>query len=233
MAKKETPKPSSSPEEDMAAELLLKDVDDAMRQDQLQAFWDEWGSTIIGMALMIVFGTMIGVGWQNWRLSVHEHQTTTLIQSQVNPVLAETELNDYYGGIAKMIIAGSIISGERSPALSGALADLLSDSADAGLPKEWDILAKWGKLRTLADSGSDVDPKDYADQMVSLADKNNSPFNSIILTEAAVIKGENGDKENALSLLRKAKKNISNESDAAISDYIDSFINLYEIENAS
>ena len=72
MAKNNTPT-----EDDLQAEMLLKEADEALHQEKMEALWKEWGQTIVGIALMIVFGTMLGVGWKNWRHNVHSTQTQT------------------------------------------------------------------------------------------------------------------------------------------------------------
>ncbi len=230
MAKKND-KQTSSPEEDLAAEMLLKDADDALRQDRLQELWSEWGSTIIGMAFMIVFGTMIGTGWQNWRLSVHQDQTTKLIAAQSNPLIAVRDLDDHYSAIAKIIIAGSMPNDETTPELSGAMYNLLKDIENSGLPSEWNYLAQWAKLRTLVDSNVTENAGAVADQMIDLANKRNNPYASMIMAEAAIITAEKGDdKQTALSLLQQAKDKVAGSSDNSITSYIDSLIHLYKIE---
>jgi len=221
----------ASPEDDLAAELLLKDADDALRQEELRALWNEWGSTIIGMALMVVFGTMIGVGWQNWRTSVTQGQTTQLIKSQDSLSLSFDGLNDYYGGIAKMIKAGTLLSSDDRDAIGVAKAhDLLVDVSEAGLPTEWSILSQWGQLRTAADLKNEDDIPAITDDMIALANKGNNPYAAVILTEAAVIKGESGDKVSALDLLKQASALSNN---ASLTSHIQSIINLYTIEAAS
>jgi len=209
---------NKTPEEDMAAEMLLKDADDALRQDQLKALWDEWGSTIIGVALMVIFGTMIGVGWQSWQYKLHTTQTSALIQSGA-------EVSGEYAGIQNMMNAGQIAT-TQNPSM---IYDLMNTASDSGLPREWDILAEWGKLRAVADIEGN-DKNQIADDMITLSKKRGNPYTPALLMEAAILKGENGDKATALTLLNDAKSNGITSQNQILSQQIDSLIHLYSIE---
>ena len=73
-------KNKTSPEFDIETDLLLKEADEALRQEKMEAMWKQWGQTIIGVALMVIFGTMLGVGWKNWRTSVYESRTQLILE---------------------------------------------------------------------------------------------------------------------------------------------------------
>lgn len=209
------------PEDDIAAELLLKDADDALRQDKLQALWAEWGSTIIGVALMLVFGTMIGVGWKNWRYNVHTSQTKSLIEAQ-------SDVSGSYKGIANLVQAGQLAA-TQSPTL---IYNQMVEAADAGLPREWDILAEWGTLRTAADLDS-ANKDDIADKMVTLSKKRGNPYAPVLLMEAAIIKGENGDTDSAISLLDEAQSHELTSNIEQLNTQIEAYRHLYEAERKS
>lgn len=210
-----------TPEEDMAAELLLKDADDALRQDQLKALWDEWGSTIIGVALMVIFGTMIGVGWQSWRYSVHTSQTTALIEAQ-------NTVSGSYKGIANLVQAGQLASAQ-TPAI---IYNQMVEAADAGLPREWDILAEWGTLRAAADL-DEADKGEIANQIITLSKKRGNPYAPALLMEAALLKGENGDAQSAITLLETALNHELTAAIPTLKNQIEAYLNLYKQENPS
>lgn len=214
MAKKQ-----KTPDEDMAAELLLKDADEALRQDQMKALWDEWGSTIIGVALMIIFGTMVGVGWKNWRYNVHTSQTTALIQN--NP----EALSDSYKGISNLITAGQIASA-NTPAI---LYNMTNNAANAGLPREWDILAEWGALRAQADL-PDTDKIDIAQTMETLSKKRKNPYAPAMMMEAAILYGNDGQNDKAITLLNDAQNHPLTSQNITLQNEIETLLTLYKSE---
>ncbi len=231
-SKDKTPAPS---DRDMAADLLLKEADEALRQDQMNAFWDEWGSTIIGVAAMIVLGTIIGVGWQKWKTAQRISNTSSLIMVQNNPD-ADVELKGSYRGIADMIEAARLASEENTN--STKITRLLDDAANTKLPSEWKILAEWGALRSRSDAAETADTNEIrdmnialADDMISLAKKRNNPYSAAILMEAGVLYGENGDPQTAVRLLQEAKNDETASAIADLSDRIDSYLHLYTMES--
>lgn len=221
-----TEKPSVSLEQDLAAALLLKEADEDLRQEKLKNIWDEWGSTIIGVALMLVFGTMIGVGWQNWRYSVNSQQTEILLSPGMNQ---NAELSGDYAGIAALIQAGQLSEGGAD--FASMINQQLSIAADAGLPREWDILAQWGAYRTKADAlgtGNEDDLITIANDMVSLADKRNHPYKPLILMEAAIIYAENGLVPEAIDTLARAKTNEMTLNNAMLMQQINHLMSFYQ-----
>ena len=187
-------KENTTPEQDIEAELILKDADEALRQDALKSLWDEWGSTIIGIALMIIFGTMIGTGWRGWQDSIHTKGTAAVLQSS-------NDVSGSYKGIRNLMNV-SEIARAQSPAL---IYNLMAEAANSGLPREWDILAEWGEYRTQADL-EEADKLSVAQKMEKLAAKNDNPYSPAILMESAILYGENGNIEKAISLLEKAQE---------------------------
>lgn len=215
-------KKTQTPQEDMAAELLLKDADEALRQDRLHALWQEWGSTIIGVALMIVLGTMIGTGWRSWRDSVHSEQTAAIL----NDTMQDT--SGSFRGVANFLEVGKI-AGDNTPAI---IHDLMQEAADSGLPREWDILAEWGEYRAQADL-EDSDKIAVAADMETLAHKKDNPYRPAILMESAVLYGENGQTDKAVSLLEEAQQDPLSATAPAMSQIIDQLITLYKTEQSA
>lgn len=209
---------NKTPEDDIAAELLLKDADDALRQDQLKALWDEWGSTIIGVALMIIFGTMIGTGWQSWRHNIHTSQTSALINNA-------PDISGSYQGIDAMIKAGATAQ-VNTPSM---MYDLMNTAAESGLPREWDILAEWGKLRALTDIEGN-DKNQIADDMIKLSKKRGNPYAAALLMEAAILKGNNGE---SLSLLNQALEDEKISAVPQLKSQIETLIHLYETDRGA
>jgi len=209
---------NKTPEEDMAAELLLKDADDALRQDQLRALWDEWGSTIIGIALMVIFGTMIGTGWQSWRHSVHTSQTSALINNTA-------DISGSYQGVDAMVKAGTTTS-INTPSM---MYNLMNTAASSGLPREWDILAEWGQLRAVADIEGN-DKNKIANDMVKLSKKSGNPYTPALLMEAAILKGNTKE---SMTLLINALEHEKTSAVPQLKSQIESVIHLYKADRGA
>lgn len=230
MAKKDNP----TPEDEIAAELMLKDADEALQKEKLERLWEEWGSTVIGVALMIIFGTMIGVGWKNWRQSVHENQTAQLIQLQdkgaAMVMLEQDDLSGSYEAIAKMMAASEIAKTEGATphATSAMVYNLMIDASNAGLPRYYDIMAEWTKLRAQYDADKDAVKADIAENMIDLANRRKNPFEALILMEAGLIYGEDGQTHKAMESFEKAleAKTMTPEVEAQIREYM----TIYSIE---
>jgi hypothetical protein len=52
-----------------ATDEFIREVDEAVRQDQWLKLWKHYGSYVVGAALAVVIGTAAGVGWRGWQES--------------------------------------------------------------------------------------------------------------------------------------------------------------------
>ena len=48
---------------------FIREVDEAVRQDQWLKLWKQYGNYVVAAALAVVIGTAAGVGWRAWRES--------------------------------------------------------------------------------------------------------------------------------------------------------------------
>ena len=48
---------------------FIREVDEAVRQDQWLKLWKQYGSYIVAAALAVVIGSAVGVGWRGWQQS--------------------------------------------------------------------------------------------------------------------------------------------------------------------
>lgn len=48
---------------------FIREVDEAVRQDQWLKLWKQYGSYLVAAALAVVIGTAAGVGWRTWQQS--------------------------------------------------------------------------------------------------------------------------------------------------------------------
>jgi hypothetical protein len=49
------------------ADEFIREVDEAVRQDQWLKLWQRYGNYVIGAALAVVIGSAAGVGWRTWQ----------------------------------------------------------------------------------------------------------------------------------------------------------------------
>lgn len=225
-----------TPQDDLQTQILLKEADEALRQERMEHIWKEWGQTIIGIALMVVFGTMLGVGWKSWRASVHAAQTAALIEARENGIIdlaaAKDDLSGDYAGMAALMAAGDIAV--ASPMQNQAAAALIHDhmmrAEQAGLPRRYDILAEWGALRTRADALPDADRQSVAAAMEDLAGRRGNPYAPVIMIEAASLYGENGNPAQALTVLEKAAGHALTRDNPDLITMIDNLTHLYTLD---
>jgi hypothetical protein len=50
-----------------SSDEFIREVDEAVRQDQWLKLWKRYGSYFVGAALAVVIGTAAGVGWRGWQ----------------------------------------------------------------------------------------------------------------------------------------------------------------------
>ena len=58
---------------------MMMEVDDALRAQQLKALWDRFGQWLIGLALVVVIATAVGVTWHNHQTKILSEQSSTLL----------------------------------------------------------------------------------------------------------------------------------------------------------
>lgn len=232
---KEKQKPSL--QEDLEAEMLLKEADEALRQDKLDALWQEWGGTLIGIALMLVFGTMMGVGWKNWRHSVNAEQTAALVNAQGKGVfglsIAESEgIENDHKGIMHLLVAGEITSGDDVPSETWIIVkDMMKKAADKGLPTHLESIALWTTMRIQANNEETPEAKTkVAEDMITLADDRDNPYTPAIMIEAATLYGENENPQKALDILSQAETHDATEKNFALRELIQKLKHLYTVD---
>ena len=110
-------------------EVLIRDAEEALQQERLQEFWKQWGTTLMGMAVMLVIGTGAGVAWREWQQTKNEKATaqlSDLIAKQdivIGPEV-ERELGANHAAIAYITKAGKLVEGGKSDAARDELAKL-------------------------------------------------------------------------------------------------------------
>lgn len=211
------------------SEILLRDAEEALAQERLREFWNAWGSTIMGMALMLIIGTGTGVAWREWRQSRDEASTVKLLNVIENDQVAMSDelgkgMNDGHAAIAWLSRAPSTTIKDLGP--------LYAKAAEAGKGDTWGWLARWNALRMRMDKKDEDVAKLLSDYEKLGNDAKGQALSSLAYTDAAVIAGEReGDATKALDYLAKAEKVVPRSTPMAV--VIADLKHIYEIRSAS
>jgi hypothetical protein len=186
------------------SELLLRDAEEDLRRERLQALWREWGATLIGMALMLVIGTGAGVAWRHWSQTRNETSTARLLHVFENP--EEPMTPEVARGMKADHAAIAWLS--RVPnAKPEDLPALYSAAANAGGGKVWGWLARWNELRLRMDDPKEDPARLIADYRNLAGDMKHESLSALAWTDAAIIAGERQkDPQAALGYLASAEK---------------------------
>lgn len=219
-------------EAQIRSENLLRDAEDALRREQLRAFWQQWGSTLIGMAVMLVIGTAAGVAWREWRTAQNEKSTAALISLVNAPAQTLSAQNiehirGPHAAIAYLTQAGAV-EDLKGDAARAKLDELYGAAADAGDDTVWGWLGRWNTLRLRMDDEKQ-DPAKLIDDYEDLADDmGKSSLAALPYTDAAIIAGEKmKNPEKALKYIAHAEKHVPRATPMAA--IIADLKHLYEI----
>jgi hypothetical protein len=96
-------KKPETPIRDVAGDLLLKEVDEEVRAEQLRSWWQRFGSWLVGAAIIIVLGTVASELWQGHHRQQGEAVTTAMLEAaalgeQGLPADAAARLKDVTAG---------------------------------------------------------------------------------------------------------------------------------------
>ncbi|MCB1538631.1 MAG: hypothetical protein H6865_03835 [Rhodospirillales bacterium] len=214
------------------SELLLHDAEDALARERLQLFWKNWGSTLIGMALMLVIGTAAGVIWRNMRETRNAESTAHLIALLSDPAVPVTEsaaakLTRPQAAIAWLVRAG-VVGDPATPEKRAELDAAYTAAAKAGGDMPWGWLGAWDALRLQMDDAS-ADPEKLVDAFDKLAREiGDSPLAALPESSAAIVAGERlKDPARALAMLDRAETHAGRASEMTTN--IAELRHLYEI----
>ncbi|CAA7627656.1 conserved hypothetical protein [Candidatus Terasakiella magnetica] len=81
--------------DDAATDLLIKEVDEDLRHDQLHALWKQYGGVLLGGAVALVLSVAGWQGWNAWEMkqrqsaSLHYSEAVTLVEQGKKDEAAE------------------------------------------------------------------------------------------------------------------------------------------------
>ena len=126
----------------MTDELLFREVDEEVRQEQYKKIWSQYGNIFIALCLLIVLGVAGYKGWQYWQKTQAEAASVVFFQAVANGNAGKSEeaLKEFesightgYAQLAKLREAGVLAaSGKTDEAIK--LYDTIAASAGTAAP---------------------------------------------------------------------------------------------------
>lgn len=171
-----TPLDGPTPEE-----ALLREVDEAMRQERLNALWDKYGNWIIGGLIAIVGTTAIVSASNTWREGRDKKATATVI------AVSEGQMGEGLDTLprAQRTIAQLLQLGNNEPAAQAVIAQALATDAsdEAG--------QQLGRL--LSTRLSDASANEKLTALDALMNEKKSYYKALAAIDAATLAGESLD----------------------------------------
>lgn len=184
------PTAPSAPEDKLARrraseeDALLREVDDAVRQDELSRFGERYGRVLVIGAAVVILGFGGFLFWQSRQDGVREAQSETLIaaldqaqagnfsgvSSAVQPLLSDAAPGPNAG--ARLLAAGAAVAQDRPDEAARLLSEL---AADGSAPEALRDLAR---LRLAALQFDTADKAQIVAQLEPLARADNPWFGS-------------------------------------------------------
>lgn len=174
---------------------LVREVEDSIRQEQLQTFWKEYGPYLVGAAVLAVLLTAAVTGWRGWTGGIHARETTALLQAldmKDAPAALEKAEADLTGGrkAAAGITAAGILA--RDGKLKEAAALYRTTAQDTSLPRDFRHLALLMAVRTgwtMKESGEEAaaQTQGFLDSLETIRSDGSSPWRWHAAVQAALI----------------------------------------------
>ena len=185
----QTPTPLDGPTPE---EALLREVDEAMRQERLQDLWDQYGNWVIGGIIIIITSVALGSFIRSMVESRNQKATAEIVALTQGEEINITDLPRDQATLARLLALPNA-EAEQQQALADALAETASDPAARQL----------GQL--LAIRLSDAPAAERLQALDSLINATPSYYAALAAIDAAAIAGEGlNDTERANSYLDKA-----------------------------
>ncbi len=105
---------------------LITEVDEAMKQERLEALWQKYGGFVIGFLVVVILGTAANEGYKSWTKAQNIEQTNIYLDAIENKdatpdsiLNAANKLNSGPKGLAQMHAAGlAIEKGDQQTAIA-------------------------------------------------------------------------------------------------------------------
>ncbi len=211
---------------------LLREVDEAVRADNMKRLWDEHKTAIVTGITALILGTAAFASWNSWQHSQNQKSTDAIMAAMQSDKPAETlaASADHQSGTPRVIAylnaaALDLKSGNKQRALESYTAAQATKSAD----KDLRDLATLQKTNLTLDLKVDAKADDLIKELKPIADNKKSPWAGEALFMSAFLKGEkNNDFSGAVSDL----KTISGRDDIteSIKQRAAALLSVYELK---
>ena len=172
---------------------LLREVDDAIRAEQMKRLWDEHKSVIVTGIAALILGTATMTIWNNYKLQQNERYTGQVLTalSSKDPATALAKTAKDAKGTSKVVAylnegALHLKSGNKQKALDAYTKAVDVKSSDDRLRD----LAVLQKTNLILDLKADAKTEDLIDDLKPIADNKKSPWQGEALFMTAFLKGE-------------------------------------------
>lgn len=206
---------------------MLRDVEDSIRQDQLKALWDKYGSMAVTIAVGVVLITAAISGWNAWTSSQNKKDTTVLIEA-LNTNNLEQSLSSYIqdaDGAHKTIASFKLAAEYKQSGQTQKATDLYKTIAQDG-----DMDDLYTDLATLL-YATNTTGDEAANALEELADKPQSPWFSHAAIEYAVYLANQGSFTKSINKLDEILD--SETTPIAIRQKAEALKSLYTIQSAN
>ncbi|OAN42971.1 hypothetical protein A6A04_09710 [Paramagnetospirillum marisnigri] len=91
--------------DDAATELLIKEVDEDLRQEQMQKLWQRYGSLFTGGAVAVVLAVAAWQGWNSWDLK--QRQASSLRYAEAINLIEQGRKDEAAESLAQIKLDGT------------------------------------------------------------------------------------------------------------------------------
>jgi hypothetical protein len=192
---------------------IFREIDEELRRDNLLKLWQRYGHVLVGLAVLIVVGSALWVGWQDYQLrqrqSASQQFNAALELARGGKAAAAA---DGFGAIARTAPAGNALlarlaeAAERARAGDTAAAIAAYDGIanDAAVdPAYRDLARVLSGLRGL----DTVDPKTIIERMAPLTAADN-PWHASALEVTALAQLKSGDRAAARTTYQRVADDL-------------------------
>ena len=139
-------------QQEIAQDVLMREVSEDLRAQQLKEFWAKYGKLIYSLVLLIIISTVAFEGYKTWRMNVRLNESDIYEQAVLYSAGGQTEkaLAEYaklenahtdYKYLAQLRIAGVFFEQDKNEQALSILDQLRQDKS---VPEELRAIAAFG-----------------------------------------------------------------------------------------
>ncbi len=198
-------------QQEIAQDVLMREVSEDLRAQQLKEFWAKYGKLIYSLVLLIIISTVAFEGYKTWRMNVRLNESDIYEQAVLYSAGGQTEkaLAEYaklenahtdYKYLAQLRIAGVFFEQDKNEQALSILDQLRQDKS---VPEELRAIAAFGFVSRQIDT---ADPSKLQLVLNPYLTPGNAWYGSAAELSALLFMRE-GKKAAALKLLTDARSN--------------------------